>query len=194
MDSNQTSSMPGDQQTTVNPGMSTTLKQPARRVQDTIEHPPGYVNNRPTMKPLNVLDYAVFDGQLVPSDLHSISFHQQEHVKPVPSGILQAMFGWKFSTKPSLSTGCQCSCPNDARFRKVTGDSGSRLFAFNVSHCTYACHASPPGDDQGDFLTFWLGLWASLCFASTLLTVCTFLIDRDRFQVNCKFSYPNKNA
>uniref|UniRef100_A0A915K5C1 Frizzled-4 n=1 Tax=Romanomermis culicivorax TaxID=13658 RepID=A0A915K5C1_ROMCU len=77
---------------------------------------------------------------------------------------------------------CRCACPDDDRFKSVHGPMAGRIFAYNVSGCTYACRAVQENDERDVFVRFWLALWACVCYACTLLTVCTFLIDRSRFQ------------
>ncbi|XP_061653573.1 frizzled-8-like [Phyllopteryx taeniolatus] len=44
------------------------------------------------------------------------------------------------------------------------------------------CHSPFFTAEERAFTAFWVGLWAALCFASTLTTVATFLVDMQRFK------------
>ncbi|XP_061695963.1 frizzled-8-like [Syngnathoides biaculeatus] len=44
------------------------------------------------------------------------------------------------------------------------------------------CHSPFFTAEERAFTAFWIGLWAALCFASTLTTVATFLVDMQRFK------------
>ncbi|XP_019730666.1 frizzled-8-like [Hippocampus comes] len=45
-----------------------------------------------------------------------------------------------------------------------------------------SCHSPFFSAEERAFTAFWIGLWAALCFASTLITVATFLVDMERFK------------
>lgn len=51
-----------------------------------------------------------------------------------------------------------------------------------VSHCAMACNKTYFSRDQESFASFWIGLWAILCFISTLVTILTFSVDMLRFK------------
>ena len=51
-----------------------------------------------------------------------------------------------------------------------------------VPHCVMSCNKTYFSQDQENFASFWIGLWAVLCFISTLVTSLTFLIDMQRFR------------
>lgn len=51
-----------------------------------------------------------------------------------------------------------------------------------VPHCVMSCNRTYFSQDQENFASFWIGLWAVLCFISTLVTSLTFLIDMQRFR------------
>nr|AJE25509.1 frizzled B [Oscarella carmela] len=66
--------------------------------------------------------------------------------------------------------------------------SGRKTEGFLCINCNYDEQAKP-GESAGyyfkqediAFANYWVGIWAVLCFLSTLFTCLTFLIDRDRF-------------
>nr|ANP39039.1 frizzled 1/2/7 [Eupentacta fraudatrix] len=49
-------------------------------------------------------------------------------------------------------------------------------------NCGAPCHMYFPSQSEQGFARFWVGCWALLCAASSLFTVLTFLIDRERFR------------
>ncbi|KAJ8951872.1 hypothetical protein NQ318_019848 [Aromia moschata] len=49
-------------------------------------------------------------------------------------------------------------------------------------NCGAPCHLMFFGETKRQFSRVWIGTWAILCCASCLFTVCTFLIDTDRFR------------
>lgn len=51
-----------------------------------------------------------------------------------------------------------------------------------VSNCAMACNRTYFSRDQESFASFWIGLWAILCFISTLVTILTFSVDMLRFK------------
>ena len=51
-----------------------------------------------------------------------------------------------------------------------------------VPFCVMACNRTYFSQDQEHFASFWIGLWAVLCFISTLVTSLTFLVDMPRFR------------
>ncbi|KRX79116.1 Frizzled-8, partial [Trichinella pseudospiralis] len=77
---------------------------------------------------------------------------------------------------PSSRFACSCQCR--APFVPVASPDAQ---VGNVSHCTYPCRGLFMSSENHHFVTFWIGLWAVLCFMSTLVTVLTFLIDMHRF-------------
>lgn len=48
--------------------------------------------------------------------------------------------------------------------------------------CGAPCHMMFFNENERKFSRIWIGTWAALCSASCLFTVCTFLIDTDRFR------------
>ncbi|XP_057713464.1 frizzled-8-like [Corythoichthys intestinalis] len=67
--------------------------------------------------------------------------------------------------KPPVASKCASSLP--------AGDPGC---------AAAACHSPFFTAEERAFTSFWIGLWAALCFASTLTTVATFLVDMERFK------------
>ncbi|KAJ8940051.1 hypothetical protein NQ314_010883 [Rhamnusium bicolor] len=49
-------------------------------------------------------------------------------------------------------------------------------------NCGAPCHMMFFNENKRQFSRVWIGTWAVLCTASCLFTVCTFLIDTDRFR------------
>jgi frizzled protein 1/7 len=49
-------------------------------------------------------------------------------------------------------------------------------------NCGAPCHMMFFNENKQQFSRVWIGTWAILCCASCLFTVCTFLIDTDRFR------------
>lgn len=52
----------------------------------------------------------------------------------------------------------------------------------SVPNCAYPCKGAFFSAEEREFATVWITLWSSLCAASTLMTLTTFLIDRERFK------------
>ncbi|KAJ8020133.1 Frizzled-2 [Holothuria leucospilota] len=51
-----------------------------------------------------------------------------------------------------------------------------------AKNCGAPCHMYFPSSNEQYFARYWVGCWAMLCAASSLFTVLTFLIDRERFR------------
>ncbi|XP_077584710.1 frizzled-5 [Stigmatopora nigra] len=51
-----------------------------------------------------------------------------------------------------------------------------------LPNCAQPCHQAYFSEDERAFTGLWVGLWAGLCFISTLATVATFLLDVQRFK------------
>ncbi|XP_044001072.1 frizzled-2 [Aphidius gifuensis] len=51
-----------------------------------------------------------------------------------------------------------------------------------LSNCALPCDGAVLTAEEREFAAIWLALWSGLCAASTLTTVITFLIDRQRFK------------
>lgn len=143
------------------------------------------------------LDCAQFPASSEPDHLCMDSNQTETTTTPNPkikskvvstdSGKLQDNLAPKLPSKTNTKigasqSGCNCSCTNSKHFKPLLTDIGSQMFIYNLSYCTYGCHASHISKDQRNFLIFWLGLCAVLCCASTFFTILTYLIDRDRFK------------
>lgn len=78
-------------------------------------------------------------------------------------------------------TDCRCSCRSPLVRINQTSDYFNRTHAANIPNCAIKCMNSyfPPA--AHNFTIFWIGSWSILCSLSTLLTVVTFIIDRERF-------------
>lgn len=81
-----------------------------------------------------------------------------------------------------LANCCSCRAP----FVSVIGTKGKPslrdISTGGVQGCVMACNRTYFSQDQENFASFWIGLWAVLCFISTLVTSLTFLIDMQRFR------------
>lgn len=51
-----------------------------------------------------------------------------------------------------------------------------------IDNCGLPCNATFFNPKEDAFARYWIGIWAILCFVSTLFTVLTFLIDMRRFK------------
>ncbi|KAL1022187.1 hypothetical protein UPYG_G00023310 [Umbra pygmaea] len=58
---------------------------------------------------------------------------------------------------------------------------GGGVWTGPVENCAQPCRQPYFSPDEHAFTSLWIGLWSVLCFVSTLTTVVTFLIDRQRF-------------
>ena len=77
---------------------------------------------------------------------------------------------------------CSCRAPFvSVKDKKVTA-SLRDVSTGGVPGCVMACNKTYFSEDQESFASFWIGLWAVLCFISTLVTSLTFLIDMERFR------------
>ncbi|KAM3585711.1 uncharacterized protein V6R79_025128 [Siganus canaliculatus] len=83
---------------------------------------------------------------------------------------------------PSSATDQAFTCPPQLQ---VTPDLGFRFLG--VKDCGAPCEASRPGGlmyfwpEELKFGRLWVGIWSSLCCASSLFTVLSFLLDTSRF-------------
>lgn len=80
--------------------------------------------------------------------------------------------------------GCRCRHPLVSVKTEARSLYGQGVHTGPVENCAQPCHQPYFTPDEHAFTSLWIGLWSILCFVSTLTTVVTFLIDRDRF------SYP----
>ena len=85
------------------------------------------------------------------------------------------------SRKPSPGNCCSCQAP----FVSTKGlnlKPPRELTLGGIQECAMACNRTYFSKDQENFASFWIGLWAVLCFVSTLITSSTFVIDMHRFK------------
>ncbi|CAH2282108.1 frizzled-8 [Pelobates cultripes] len=82
-------------------------------------------------------------------------------------------------------SGCQPGCQCRAPMVPVTSERHplyNRVSTGQIPNCALPCHNPYFTPEKRSFTTFWIGLWSIICFASTLATVSTFLIDMERFK------------
>ena len=77
---------------------------------------------------------------------------------------------------------CSCRAPFVSVIDKKVKPSLRDISTGGVPACVMACNRTYFSQDQENFASFWIGLWAVLCFISTLVTSLTFLIDMQRFR------------
>lgn len=77
---------------------------------------------------------------------------------------------------------CSCRAPFVSVIDKKVRPSLRDISTGGVPACVMACNRTYFSQDQENFASFWIGLWAVLCFISTLVTSLTFLIDMQRFR------------
>ncbi|XP_051938656.1 frizzled-5 [Hippocampus zosterae] len=76
---------------------------------------------------------------------------------------------------------CRCREPLVA-IKRESHPLYGRVRTGPLRNCAQPCHQAYFSEDERTFTTLWVGLWAALCFASTLTTVATFLLDMQRFK------------
>lgn len=90
----------------------------------------------------------------------------------------------KNKPKTSLSTNYPRDygfvCPR--QFQVMNMDYSLKVGTKIEKNCGAPCHMMFFSESKQQFSRVWIGTWAVLCFTSCLLTVCTFLIDTDRFR------------
>uniref|UniRef100_A0A8C5MUA7 Frizzled class receptor 8 n=1 Tax=Leptobrachium leishanense TaxID=445787 RepID=A0A8C5MUA7_9ANUR len=77
--------------------------------------------------------------------------------------------------------GCQCRPPM-VQVSSERHPLYNRVSTGQTPNCAMPCHSPYFTAEKRSFTTFWIGLWSVICFASTLATVSTFLIDMERFK------------
>ncbi|XP_048391329.1 frizzled-5-like [Stegostoma tigrinum] len=76
---------------------------------------------------------------------------------------------------------CRCREPL-VQISKESHPLYNKIKTGQVPNCAIPCYEPYFSEDERTFATFWIGLWCILCFLSTFTTVCTFLIDMERFK------------
>lgn len=77
---------------------------------------------------------------------------------------------------------CSCRPPFVSVIGKKVKPSLQDVSTGEIKGCVMSCNRTYFSQDQQNFASFWIGLWAVLCFISTLVTSLTFLIDMQRFR------------
>ncbi|XP_010890407.2 frizzled-5 [Esox lucius] len=77
--------------------------------------------------------------------------------------------------------GCRCRHPLVSVKSDAYPLNGGAVRTGPVENCAQPCRQPYFSPDEHAFTSLWIGLWSVLCFVSTLTTVVTFLIDRERF-------------
>lgn len=77
---------------------------------------------------------------------------------------------------------CSCRAPFVSVIDKKVTTGLQDVSTGGLFGCVMACNKTYFTQDQENFASFWIGLWAVLCFISTLITSLTFLIDMKRFK------------
>ena len=85
---------------------------------------------------------------------------------------------------PSAEFEVHSECPKDWEMKsKQAGKYELRLSDdYIVKNCGLPCRNVMFTEKHEEFARYWIGVWAILCFISTLFTVLTFLIDMRRFR------------
>ncbi|XP_032898041.1 frizzled-8 [Amblyraja radiata] len=87
--------------------------------------------------------------------------------------------------QPQPPTSCQAGClcrPPMVQLKSERHPLYNRVSTGRLPNCAVPCYDPYFSADERSFAAFWIGLWSVLCFASTLTTVATFLIDMERFK------------
>ena len=82
---------------------------------------------------------------------------------------------------PETENCCYCRAP----FVSTKGlklKASQHMSLGRIEDCALSCNRTYFSKDQDDFASFWIGLWAILCFVSTTITGLTFVIDMRRFK------------
>ncbi|CAL9689851.1 unnamed protein product [Knipowitschia caucasica] len=83
---------------------------------------------------------------------------------------------------PLLGCERQCSCREPlVPTKRDFYSRSSRISTAHLPNCAQPCRQPYFSAEEHAFTAFWIGLWSSLCFVSTLTIVATFLIDMERF-------------
>ncbi|XP_029109152.1 frizzled-8-like [Scleropages formosus] len=99
---------------------------------------------------------------------------------PVLRGPTDRPGGNRVVPASACDPGCRCRAP----LVRVTDERHplfNRVRTGRVANCAMPCRSPYLTEEERRFAAFWVGLWALLCFLSTLLTVATFLLDTRRF-------------
>lgn len=81
------------------------------------------------------------------------------------------------TSTPSITQDHPFHCP-----AQLHVDSEFEYEFLTAKNCGAPCYMYFGSANEQDFARYWVGCWAMLCAASSLFTVLTFLIDRERFR------------
>lgn len=77
---------------------------------------------------------------------------------------------------------CNCTCQKPLILLENTPYFNKSISVAGVENCAFPCKETFFKPDEKEFATVWITLWSSLCAASTLMTLTTFLIETERFK------------
>ena len=78
---------------------------------------------------------------------------------------------------------CRCECRDPLIFvSNTTSPLYNKIKTGGIDNCVMSCHGPYFSANERTFAQFWIGLWSVLCCVSTLMTVCTFFVDMQRFK------------
>lgn len=78
---------------------------------------------------------------------------------------------------------CNCTCQNPLiLLESNTPYFNKSISVGGVENCAFPCKETFFKSDEKEFANVWITLWSSLCAASTLMTLTTFLIETERFK------------
>lgn len=119
------------------------------------------------------------DGQMCVGENKMSSTTKRSHVKNYPVGPLSFQPEKPYGELQPRDFGFVCpvqfKVPTNYEYSLKVGDKVEK-------DCGAPCHMMFFNDNERKFSRVWVGTWAILCSASCLFTVCTFLIDTDRFR------------
>ncbi|KAF2899039.1 hypothetical protein ILUMI_07136 [Ignelater luminosus] len=79
--------------------------------------------------------------------------------------------------------GCNCTCQGSLiPLEKKPYYFNKSISVGGVENCAFPCKETYFKQDEKEFATVWITLWSSLCAASTLMTLTTFMIETERFK------------
>ncbi|KAF6017318.1 FZD8 [Bugula neritina] len=115
------------------------------------------------------------------------SIQNKQNIKPKASSEEDTDINQYLSFQPgseivSKMRRCSCRC-NDPLLIGVNETSTyfNKVHTAGVPNCAIRCQDNYFTPDSHRFTMFWIGSWSILCCVSTILTVITFVLDRERF-------------
>ncbi|XP_063215875.1 frizzled-2 [Bacillus rossius redtenbacheri] len=100
---------------------------------------------------------------------------------PPPHTRCRVKGGRRVCKEPDKDCACRCRHPLVAVPRDSPWFNRS-VSVGGVSNCGFPCHGVFFSQQERDFASVWIAMWSGLCFACTLMTLTTFLIDTERFR------------